>query len=44
MYVAEDADLAGGYTRRLRVRVLASEAADVVTGHTMLVDGGWTAW
>ena len=23
---------------------LASEAADLITGHTMLVDGGWTAW
>jgi 2-deoxy-D-gluconate 3-dehydrogenase len=23
---------------------LASSAADLVTGHTILVDGGWTAW
>jgi len=23
---------------------LVSSAADLITGHTLLVDGGWTAW
>jgi NAD(P)-dependent dehydrogenase (short-subunit alcohol dehydrogenase family) len=36
--VAEPEDIAGA------VVSLASPAADYVTGHTLLVDGGWTAW
>ncbi|MCC7354135.1 MAG: 3-oxoacyl-ACP reductase FabG [Anaerolineae bacterium] len=36
--VGEPQDIAGA------VVFLASPAADYVTGHTLLVDGGWTAW
>jgi 2-deoxy-D-gluconate 3-dehydrogenase len=36
--VAETSDIVGA------VVYLASPAAAMVTGHTLLVDGGWTAW
>jgi NAD(P)-dependent dehydrogenase (short-subunit alcohol dehydrogenase family) len=36
--MAEAADIAHG------MRYLASDAAKYVTGHNLVVDGGWTAW
>jgi NAD(P)-dependent dehydrogenase (short-subunit alcohol dehydrogenase family) len=36
--IGEPADVAGG------VLYLCSDAARLVTGHTLAIDGGWTAW
>lgn len=37
-YIGKPTDIVGA------VVYLASPAADLVTGHTLLVDGGWSAW
>jgi len=36
--LGEPIELAGG------ILYLASEASSMVTGHTLAIDGGWTAW